>query len=296
MSSMKTRILFTLLVSIFVGGFFTQSAGAWGSSSWYDPRPFDESTLIMAHQGGEGEYPSNSMLAFAKARWAGADALDADVHMTSDGVLVLFHDEFLDDRTNGTGAVRDHTYAELRQLDFAYNWTDDGGATYPYRGKGIKVATAWELLTFFPLSRIAIEIKQTTTQAATDLCTMIKQKHAENRVLISSFAQPNMDAFRAACPEVATSATQDEVVEFYTYHLVGFPPSYQPAFSSLQVPTEFNGIPILIPSFVSAAHSYGLKVYAWTIDTPEQAQPLIDLGVDGLNSSYPKRLIDWLRS
>lgn len=297
MGSMKIKLTLIALALVLVSATILQTGAAHATATqglWYVPRPGDHSPLIMAHQGGEGEYPSNTALAFYKARLAGSDALDTDVHATKDGVLVLFHDETLEFRTNGTGAIRDKTYAELLQLDFAYNWTPDGGATYPYRGKGIKVMTVDQLLNWFPLVRVAIEIKQTTTQAAVDLCTLVKNKHAQWRVLVSSFTQPNMDAFRVACPDVATSATQDEVVQFYTYHLTSFPAGYAPKFSSLQVPEQFNGIPILIPSFIAAAHQRGLKVYAWTIDTPQQAQPLIALGVDGLNSSYPKRIIDWL--
>ena len=250
----------------------------------------------MAHQAGEGEYPSNVMFSFDKAHRAGSDALDTDMLATKDGKLVLFHDETLEHRTNGTGYVRDKTYAELLQLDFAYRWTQDGGATFPYRGKGIKVATVEELFDKYPNQRFGIEIKQTTVQATQKLCSLIMQRGYQGKVLVSSSTQPNMNAFRAACPTVATSATMDEVVQFYVYTQSAFPPGFNPPYSSLQVPETFSGIPVLTLNFVASAHWFGLKVYAWTIDTPEQAQRLINIHVDGLNTSYPNRLITWLRS
>jgi glycerophosphoryl diester phosphodiesterase len=112
-------------------------------------------------------------------------------------------------------------------------------------------------------------------------------------MLISSTAQLNMDVFRYSCPTVATSATQDEVFQFYAYNANNnFPPGYDPLFSSLQVPEFFSGIPVITPSFVASAHRFGMKIYAWTIDTREQTQHFIDLGVDGVNTSYPKRIID----
>jgi glycerophosphoryl diester phosphodiesterase len=281
-------------VMVIVGVTQTTTALPWYVQPWYWPRTADHRPLILAHQGGEGEYPSNSMLAFTKAHEAGADALDTDLQITEDGVLVLFHDDTLDARTNGTGPVSSQTYAQLRTLDFAYNWSPDGGATFPYRGKGITVATAAELFTAFPHDRLSIEIKPESAPVARQFCGLVKQFHAENRVLVSSFAQTQMDAFRAACPGVATSATQAEVLQFYQLEQASKLQGYCPPYSSLQVPPEENGIEILTPGFVAAAHSLHLKVFAWTINTPEQAQPLIDLGIDGIITSYPKRLADWI--
>ncbi len=290
---MKTKLILIALVSLLAINVVAPVVRAIPATGpWYQPRSGDHKPLILAHQGGEGEYPSNTMLAFTKAYNAKADALDTDMFATKDGVLVLFHDETLDHRTNCTGAIGDKTYAELLQCDFAYNWTPDGGATYPYRGKGIKVATAQELLTKFPNARIGLEIKQTTQQAALDLCALIQKNNAQNRMLISSFAQPNMDVFRWVCPSVATSATQDEVVAFLGYMNNGFPPGFNPAYSSFQVP---DGV-VTYSNFVDVVHFLGMKVYAWTIDTPEQTQHFIDKNVDGVNTSYPKRIINWLGS
>lgn len=288
-------ILIALVLSILTGVFAPTVRAIPATGPWYQPRPgSDQKPIVMAHQGGEGEYPSNSMLAFTKANEAGADALDTDMFATSDGVLVLFHDETLEHRTNCSGPISAKTYNELLQCDFAYHWSPDGGATFPYRGQGITVVKAEELFNAFPTARIGIEIKQTTAVAATDLCNLIKAKNAENRTLISSFGQPNMTAFRAACPTVATSATQDEGVQFYLMSQSTFPPGFNPPYSSLQVPEFFSGIQVVTPDTVADAHSFGLKVYVWTIDETDDAQRLKDLGVDGLNSSFPKRIIDFL--
>ncbi len=266
----------------------------------------------MAHQGGEGEYPSNVKLAFTQAHNAGADALDTDMFATantapagqpSNSELVLFHDETLDFRTNCTGPISGRDYNYLYQnCNFAYDWSPDGGTTFPYRTSSdpnaTKIVKVSELLDAFPNDRIGIEIKQTTAQAAIDLCTLIKAKHAENRLLISSFGDPNMLAFRAACPMVAISATQNEGVAFYLYAVGTCLPGLNVPYSSIQAPEyfDFGGtlIHVITPQTVACAHSQGLKVYAWTIDQTADAQRLKDLGVDGLNSSFPKRIIDFL--
>ncbi len=290
---MKIKLLLIAFVSsLIVAATSPAVRAAPATGPWYQPRPEDQKPLVMAHQGGEGEYPSNTMLAFTAAYQAGADALDTDMFATKDGVLVLAHDETLEHRTSCSGPIKDKTYAELLQCDFAYWWTKDGGATYPYRDTGVKVVKLEELLDAFPSARIGLEIKQTTTQAAVDLCALINQKNAQGRMLVSSFAQENMSVFRWVCPTIATSATADEVVQFLGYMNNGFPPGFNPHYSSFQVP---EGV-VNFSNFVDVAHFLQMKVYAWTIDTPEQTQGFIDKKVDGVNTSYPKRIIDWLGS
>src|ERR1700736_1047920 len=71
----------------------------------------------VAHRGASGLYPENTLLAFERAIMLGVDALELDVHLTRDGELAVIHDERLERTTNGSGYVRDHLAAQLRQLD-----------------------------------------------------------------------------------------------------------------------------------------------------------------------------------
>ena len=77
---------------------------------------------VVAHRGYSGVYPENTMLAFRKAVEAGSDEIELDVQLTKDGTLVVIHDEKVDRTTDGSGAVRDHSFAELRKLDAAKTW------------------------------------------------------------------------------------------------------------------------------------------------------------------------------
>jgi glycerophosphoryl diester phosphodiesterase len=264
--------------------------------AWYQKQSGDHTPLILAHQGGEGEYPSNTKLAFTMANQAGADVLDTDMQMTKDGALVLAHDETLEGRTNGTGNLADKTYTELQQLNFAYKWSPDGGKTFPYRDANAQqVYSLNDLFTDFPSTRFGIEIKKTSTTAATKFCDTIKQFKYEDKVLVSSGTDENMRVFREACPTVATSATDSEATKFYIFQRIGLVGFYSPKFSSLQVPEKQGSITIMTKYFAGNAHKRGLKVYNWTIDTPEQTQHFVDLGADGVNTSYPKRIVDSLK-
>lgn len=95
--------------------------------------------LVIAHQGGDGLWPGDTMFAFQNAADMGADVLEMDAHITKDGVLILMHDETVDRTTNGTGEIESMTLDEIKQLDAGYDWTPDEGATFPFRGEGVTV-------------------------------------------------------------------------------------------------------------------------------------------------------------
>ena len=147
------------------------------SYAWFAPRSGDHKHLVLAHQGGEGEWPSNTLFAFQNAADAGADVLDTDMHMTKDGVLVFMHDETFDRTTDGHGAIRDLTLAEIKHLDAAYSFSTDDGQTFPYRGQGITVPTLEELFQAYPDKRFGIEIKQTDPiPTAQRFCALIRHR------------------------------------------------------------------------------------------------------------------------
>src|SRR5438105_2353760 len=72
---------------------------------------------VVGHRGAMGYCPENTMASFERALALGADWIELDVHLSRDGELIVIHDETLDRTTNGHGLVRDHTLAELKQLD-----------------------------------------------------------------------------------------------------------------------------------------------------------------------------------
>lgn len=289
-----------LVVALVAGVALVVYAGLWITArvrlDRRAPVPFFDGAapLVVAHQGGELLRPSNTMAAFRNAADLGADVLDGDVHRTADGVLVLIHDETVDRTSDGSGAVGELTLDRLRELDFGYRFTEDG-STHPYRGRGLGIVTVDELFEAFDDGiGFGLEIKQTAPEAATELCETIRRFGYEDRVLVSSFGQGNMDAFRRACPEVATSATESEVRTFYLLHRVGLNGLLEPSYDALQVPERSGGRLILSRGFVDAAADWGLPVIPWTIDDPDDMDRLLDLGVAGLNTNRPDLAIERL--
>ena len=219
------------------------------------PRP-----LVIAHQGGDGLWPSDTMFAFERAVAMGVDMLEMDLHVTSDGALVLMHDETVDRTTDGSGRLEDMTLAEVKALDAGYRWTPDDGQTYPYRGQGITVATVEELFQAFPDMPMNIEIKLVESQpVAEPFCQLIRQYNMQDKVLVASFHQDAMDEFRATCPEVSTSITQNEVINFFVRQKLGLAGSYSPPGQAVQVPEYRSGLHVLTDGFVKDFRSA-----AWT--------------------------------
>ncbi|MEW6403497.1 MAG: glycerophosphodiester phosphodiesterase [Chloroflexota bacterium] len=253
-----------------------------------------DSPLVIAHQGGDGLWPGNTIFAFQNAVDLGVDVLEMDLHITKDGVLVLMHDETVDRTTDGTGEIESLTLAELKLLDAGYDWTSDEGAIFPFRGKGITVPALAEVFEAFPQIRMNIEIKKTNAPMAKPFCDMIRQYDMQDKVVVASFHDERMREFRAACPEVATSSARQETTVFVlmTKGLIGG--FYSPEFLSLQVPEESGGITVLTQGFVNAAHARNLAVEPWTINNPEQMKLYMEWGVDGIITDRPDLMLELL--
>lgn len=255
---------------------------------------FEHHPLVMAHQGGSGLWPDNTLYAFEYAVALGVDVLEMDIHSTADGVLVVIHDSTVDRTTDGSGAVHDLTLAELKTLDAAYRWTPDGGQTFPYRGQGITVPTLEELFAAFPGMPMNIEIKQAEPSIAAPLCRLIRENGMSERVLVVSFHDQATEEFRDACPEVVTGTTEGEVIALFVLSRPFLEGVYSPAAGAVQVPEYRSGIHVLAPRLVDAAHRRGLEVHAWTINEEGDMRRLVDLGVDGVITDRPDLLLEVL--
>jgi len=243
--------------------------------------------LVIAHQGGDGLWPGDTLYAYEHAAELGVDVLEMDLHITSDGVLVINHDETVDRTTDGTGEIEKMTLAEIKALDAGYDWSSDDGETFPYRGMGITIPTLEEIFQTFPDYHMTIEIKTTERSMATPFCEMIRAYNMQDKVLVASFHDERMEEFREVCPEVATSSARQETTVFVLLSKAFLGRLYSPAFYALQVPEESSGITVMTAQFVRAAHERNLRVEPWTIDDPEQMIQYIDWGVDGIMTDRP---------
>jgi len=235
------------------------------------------------------------MVAFEHAVQIGADVLEMDAHITKDDQIVLMHDEKVDRTTEGTGLIEDMTLEELRQLDAAYQWSNDDGKAFPYRGQGIQVPTLEELFQKFPEMRYVIEIKLTQNPIDKPLCDLIRKYDMQDQVVIASFHDEDMRRFRESCPEVATSASRGEVTKFVLLGKILLSGLIMPQYESIQPPydpQESMNIPIMTKLFIREAHAKNIAVEPWTVDDPELMKQYIEWGVDGIMTDRPDLMID----
>ncbi len=250
--------------------------------------------LVFAHRGGGGLFPENTLIAFEDSVKLGVDFLELDVHSTSDGTLVVLHDGSVDRTTDGSGKISEMTFPEVKKLDAGYSFTNDGGKTFPFRGSGISVPTLAEIFDTMPEMKFNIEPKQQTPSIIKPLCNLIRERKMIDKVIVGSFNQAIIDDFRRQCPQVATSASPSEVSSFLAMEKTGIGESYSPPMQALQIPERIGGIQIISKNFVEAAHKRNLKVHVWTINETEDMRRLLEIGVDGIMTDYPDRLLNLL--
>jgi len=259
-----------------------------------------EGVMVIAHQGGEWLRPSNTLVAFDHAVALGVDVLEMDIHQTADNVIVLMHDATVDRTTNGSGAIKEMTFAEIRELDAGYYWTNDDGQTYPYRGQGIQVPTLEEIFQRYPDMRMNIEIKQETPGMVRPFCQLIRDYNMEEKILVATFHKTTMEDFRQACPHVITSMVESEIRLFFGLNTVFLGALFQAPGTAFQVPLTsslpiIGEVDVVTERFVRVAHSHNIQVHAWTINETAEMERLIKLGVDGIITDRPDLLLEVTR-
>lgn len=249
------------------------------------PRP-----RIFGHRGAAGEFPENTLFSFQRALEAGASCLETDVHATRDGHLVLFHDETLERTTNGSGRLKDRTLKEIRGLDAGYRFSADGGATFPFRGAGLRIPTLEEFFGRFPGVKVTLEIKQAEPAVEEGLLDLVARTDRLEDVLIASEQDVIMKRILRSGVRVATSFSAAEVADFLrSPNLPASSLSPSPG-RALQVPERWGEVELVSEKFVQAARVRELEVHVWTVNEPPDMERLLALGVDGIVTDFPGRL------
>lgn len=242
------------------------------------PHPFFDNTspIAFAHRGGLSVAPENTMAAFADAVSLGFGYVETDVHVTSDGVLVAFHDDGLL-RTCGIDArIEETSWSTLKDARV------DGREPIPLLE---------EVLSTWPSLRVNIDCK--TAQAEDALIGTLTRLDCLDRVCVGSFSDKRLDRFRsvfgdALCTSMGPRGVTSLVIAARTSPSLARTHGARAA----QVPVRQGPIPVVTRSFVNTAHSLALQVHVWTIDDPAEIGRLLDLGVDGIMSDDTRALRD----
>ena len=276
--------------------------------------------VIIAHAGGDHDWPHSTMYAFTQAALNGTDVLEMDLMLSSDGVLMVQHDNTVDRLTNDTGLFSSFTAAELKAMDNAYwfsggVWSDKALAddAYIYRGirtgdqpapegftaEDFRMVTFEEVALAFPNHVLDVEIKipesatgevdmESAKTAARELARLIKETGREKSVVVVSFSDEIMTEFRNAIPDVATSPGQDSLVNWY---LAGG--ALDPRDVIMQAPPVYEGVEVLTKETFDRAHADNREVWVWMNDSAQETtefySKMVALGADGLLIASPTK-------
>lgn len=255
------------------------------------PRP-----VVIGHRGAAGERPENTLPSFARALELGAAILESDVHPTRDGEIVMFHDDTLERTTDGAGPVSARSLAELSRLDAGHRFSGDGGRTFPFRGQGVRIPTLAEAFQAFPGARFNLELKEGAPGFVDAVLDLLERTRRIETTLLAAEKDAIMAEIRTRSAArglpVATSASTGDALRFVRAAVDGAPPDPGPL--ALQVPAGFGGRPLVTEAFVRHAHAHGIEVHVWTINDPGEMARLLELGVDGLVTDFPGRMVELL--
>jgi glycerophosphoryl diester phosphodiesterase len=228
--------------------------------------------IAFAHRGGASDNPENTMSAFRHAVELGYTYLETDVHATSDGVLVAFHDPDLSRTSDRAGLINELTWADVRAARV------EGGETIPLFEN---------LMEEFPDARFNIDCK--ADSAVDGLVASLKRLDCLDRVCLGGFSDRRLRRLRAGLGDgLCSSFGPAQIAALKARRSV--PWGGQLA----QVPVRQGRLTITNNTFVRSAHARGYHVHVWTIDDPVEMTRLLDLGVDGIMTDRPQVLKDVL--
>lgn len=281
--------------------------------------------ILVAHRGGDGEFPGNTLEAFYNAYSVDERVImETDANITKDGVLILCHETYLDKRTNVTGDIIDWNYSDMmeQKVNFGYDhseiYTDYNGQevkpsdleNYPDglegRDKEIYLATTFEeLLIAFPNNTISIEIKQDGDiglLALKEAIRIVEKHNAFDRVIFASFHTDmgkelkRLDKSGKVPDSFMYAPSLMGIVKYAGLYFTGLDVFYGQGISVLQIPMKEYGINLSSKRFIEFAHKHNIAVHYWTINDEDDMRTLIENGADAIMTDYPHKLKEVLDS
>lgn len=227
--------------------------------------------LIFAHRGASADAPENTLLAIEQALTQQADGIEIDVFQLANE-LVVIHDRWVSRTTNGNRPLADYTLEELQTLD---------------AGQGQFVPTLWQVLQLVNGQCLMnIEVKGVDDVSLIKACinkAVSQLNFRPEQFIVSSFDHHLLLAFKSIAPTIKIGALT-----------ANNPLNYAGFAEELQAYSVNADVSFLDQAFVMDAHSRGLKIFAYTVDEPEDLLRLQAWGVDGVFSNGPAKAIKLL--
>lgn len=238
-------------------------------------------TRVCAHRGASGYAPENTLVAFQKAIDIGADEIELDVQMTKDGELVITHDESIDRVSDGCGWVKDHSYEELLQFNFAKNAPEYGF---------VKIPTLKEVYLLVKGTGVTVNVELKNgyffyDQLEEKVLSLAKELNMENQVYYSSFNHYSIMKLKQLNPKVSTGFLyMDGYMDMPDY-------AFQHQVEALHPPI-YN---LKYPNFLEDCKNKNIILRPWTVNEPEDMLMLCKNNVHTMITNYPdlaRKMVD----
>ena len=228
-----------------------------------------KNTLVIGHRGAKGHLAENTLPSIDKAMYLGVDGVEIDIFRCASGELVVFHDQTLEKLTNGTGYIEQLDLDSIRKIEVL------GGFTIP---------TLEEVLNLIDGQvSLNIELKGSQTALLTDSLLKIffmYEAWSPEKILISSFNWDELKVFYNINKEVPIAVlTEDDPIDAI------------PVAQSLKAKAINPNFKSLTKENVDKIKKVGIQIFPWTVNQPDDISRMIDLGVDGIITDFPERVI-----
>jgi glycerophosphoryl diester phosphodiesterase len=236
-------------------------------------------TWVVGHRGASGHAPENTMAAFRRAVELGAAFIETDLHLSRDARLVCIHDATLERTTNGRGAVKEQTLAQLKELD--------AGSWFGSEFAGERIPTLEEALAFSREKDIVffLEVKYEAAWGIEHgLVAALRDANEAARAVILSFSRGVLRNVRRLDNTLMTGLLFDAIPKGGPEAVI----EHALEIGARQLAPRGD---LFTPALLEHAHRSDLQVVCWTVNPPEQMRSLISAGVDGIMTDYPDRLV-----
>ncbi len=243
---------------------------------------------LVAHRGGSALAPENTFPAFERAEALGAEAIEIDVHLSADGVVMVFHDDDTARLTGAPGTIEARTAAEIAALDAAWGFSPDGGRSFPLRRTAVRVPTLAATLERFPRMRFSVDAKRPDPVLADALARTVHDAGAEERVCVGSFFDAQARRLARLLPRACRFLPQRAAAWHVLAARSRVPGALCPrGWDLAALPRRKNGFGVVTPRTIAHFHRLGIPVHVWTVDDEQEMRELLAMGVDGIITDRP---------
>lgn len=256
---------------------------------------FKDKIRVIAHRGDSKYYPENSLLAFQSAIDLGVDVIETDVHISSDGIIFVWHDDHSEQLDGDISDICKKSWEELKELDLGYLYIDNDGKR-PFSNSGIKLIPFEKVLEEFPNTKFNVDLKDKSRELVEGFLAILERQNAFDRVIVASFHTENLKYIRSLSDKVVTSFGKSEVLTWVVLSKLGLLRMVSKFFKNIppviQVPYSSGSLRVVTRRFIKVLHKRGVKIQVWTINEKDQMEHLYKMGVDGIMTDDPRLLIE----